>query len=720
MSRRFAGCSLIAVALFSVQPVRGAERFTQSTDVVAVEVPVQVLKDGVPVRGLTAADFEVTAGRTRETVTGFETLDLKSIPADSPAAMKAVPPSGRRRFLLFFDLTFSNQLKVKRAQDAALRLLASGFHPTDLIGVASYRPNKGPELLLNFTPDRKSVETTIDQIGFADQARLAFDPLELTSLGGGGGGGPSMAGAGKAADRAESQGGEEAAYSGYDPFIGSALASTAHMVERETRDNRQRDLNAFLKSVQAFAGALSSVQGRKNVILLSEGFDSALILGTSDIGEQDSQNVDSMFGQYWGVDSEKRFGDTKSTNNLEKMLEALRRADCVVQAIDIGGVRGQKAGGEDGLFVMANSTGGELYRNFNNLSEAVGKMLERTSVTYVLTFQPDVKRDGEYHKIRVELKDKSLGKVVYRPGFYSPLPFAKQRPIEKRLRAAGSVVSGREGGQIDLAVLAAPFATPGPKAYVPVVIEIGGASLLGDAKEGTLPAEIYVYALDAKGEVSDYFTQTLGLDLAKLGASVRAGGVKFFGDVELAPGSYSIRVLVRNGLNGIAGLKIVPVEVPAFSEGKPVLLPVFFPAPTDRWLIAREAQAKEREKGSEVPYPFMNHGQPFVPASLPALRAEAATRVSLVGYRLGEGSLSAQAMILDAGGNEAGQGNLQITGREPGEGGVHRLAATFKPPKLNPGDYTLLLTLTDAKGASETSATPFVIAPAAAPAGAGG
>jgi len=54
-----------------------SQSFTETTDVLAVEVPVQVLdKDGEPVRGLKADDFAVFDGRKQQPVTGFEVLYL--------------------------------------------------------------------------------------------------------------------------------------------------------------------------------------------------------------------------------------------------------------------------------------------------------------------------------------------------------------------------------------------------------------------------------------------------------------------------------------------------------------------------------------------------------------------------------------------------------------------------------------------------------------------
>ncbi|HXO29301.1 MAG TPA: hypothetical protein VOA80_18270, partial [Thermoanaerobaculia bacterium] len=59
-------------------PPAGSGPLSETTEVVAVEVPVQVVRDGEPVRGLAAADFEVYEGRKRLPLTGFEVLDLRA------------------------------------------------------------------------------------------------------------------------------------------------------------------------------------------------------------------------------------------------------------------------------------------------------------------------------------------------------------------------------------------------------------------------------------------------------------------------------------------------------------------------------------------------------------------------------------------------------------------------------------------------------------------
>lgn len=706
-------CGLFLVALLSLGalPARAEQRFSQSTDVVVVEVPVQVLRDGKPVRGLNRDDFEVYEGRSRQPVTGFETLDLTAAPA-TPEAVRQVPMSARRHFVLMFDLAFSTPAQMSRAREAAKGLLHGSFHPTDLVAIAAYIPAVGPRLLLGFTPDHKLVESAIDHLSPVQMAshgyKLAADPLELAEIA------ASLAdgeGAGFKGKLAESDKAADANFSAGSGFT-SHLNPVASL-ERADREAQAREITQFTKSLEVFADTLASVHGRKYVLLLSPGFESAILTGTSDDDKVWDMGSHSVRGDVWNIDNDERYGSTKVGSYLEKMLEALRRADCVVEAVDIGGIRASaddlhaaRNPGADGLFTIADSTGGEYIGNFNNLAQAMEKVLDNTSVTYVLSFQPDVKRDGQYHKIRVELKDPKGARVVYRRGYYAPKPFAQQTQTARMLDAAAQVVSGQEGGPVGLSVLTAPFKMPGEKAYVPVLIEIDGPSLTAGNPGNALPAEVYAYAMDAKGTVADYFGRTLALDLAKVGPVVSKTGIKLFADFDLPPGSYSVRVLVRNGQTGATGLRVASLEVPAFTQGSPVLLPAFFPEPPNRWLMIRQTKTRKEE----IPYPFMARDRPYVPASKPLLTPGAEAVMALTGYHLGAGPLAAQAMILTADGKEIGAGKVKVLGQEAGAGdGPERLTTTFQPPALPPGEYELLVTVSDPQGRSETSVTPFAV-----------
>ncbi|MEA2558755.1 MAG: hypothetical protein QOH06_259, partial [Acidobacteriota bacterium] len=627
-----------------------------------------------------------------------------------------VPVPARRHFLLLFDLAFSEPKAIVQARAAAKDLVAE-MHASDLAAVATYAASHGTELVLGFTSDRGQIEAAIDSLGLPELAdRTTVDPLRLyveelrqkihenT-----------VAGEGIREYKKETA----------DKILLEQMEQSMRASESANTEVQKDKITALTRSFTDLARLMRSVNGHKHVVYLSEGYDSSVLLGSKDADlEKDMQDAREK-GEVWKVDSQQRFGSADAMNDVEGMLEELRRADCTVQAVDIAGLRGtsgsqalgyERKGGRESLFQMARDTGGELYENFNDLSAAMGKMLERTGVTYVLTIQPETPPDGTYHALKVELRGLPRGaRVVHRPGYFAPKPFAQRTRMERMLLTAGQVLAGEEGGQVRMSVMTAAMpagANAEGTADVPVVVEIDGPSLLHLHQGNDLPAEIYVYALDAKGQVRDYIAQTLTLDMFKVEAKLLQSGLKFYGHLELPPGSYKARVLVRNGRTGFHGLRVAPLEVPSFAGAGPVLLPPFFPQAKGEWLVAREAQ---RPGHRELPMPFRMGDQPFLPAALPILGVGEA-RFALLGYNLAdEGDLQVRSQVLTADGREMQAGDLSLVSRATGEAGADRLELTFRPPALQPGEYLLRVTVTDAAGKAGTATTPFVVA-AAAPA----
>ncbi len=707
------GGGLWAAAATAATPGARAGALSETTAGGAVLVPVQVVRNGEPVRGLTAADFEVYDGRRKQKVTGFEVLDLAG---ERGPAMAALAPSLRRHFLFLFDLSFSEPASIVKARQMVRAMLPS-LHPSDLVAVASYSSANGPRLLLGFTSDRRQVSQAIDNLGQAQLVDRNPDPLQLIA--------------------AQPDGGRAGA------LVTENNQDLARMTERANRQQQQAVVGALARSFTDLARLLAGIHGRKEVIYLSEGFDTSLLQGSESAADQAQMAEMTVQGQGYLTDSDQRYGDTRGTNVMEKMLEEFRRSDCIIQSIDIGGARSQtpqysgamtvpvskangqsqqgeaplRRSGEGALFAMAHDTGGELYHNFNDLGVAMGQLLKKTSITYVLTFQPDeVKHDGSYHKLRVELKGQA-GKgaqVFFRPGYYVPKPYSQQTQKEKILAAADQVVGGSDSGAVRTALLVAPFRQgAADKGYVPVLIEADGPTLLEGSTGAALPAEIYAYAIDSAGAIQDFFSQSLRLDLAKAAPALRRGGLKFFGHLDLPPGEYNVRVLVRNGTTGAYGLRSQPLVVPAFGEPAAVLLQPFFPEAPGRWVMVKEAPRQKQQEAP--PYPFVIQERAYVPASLPVVPAGQEVAVALVGYHLPAGVFQGRARLLAADGKDLGDGELKIGRREsPDAEGEERLMATFRPPRdCEPGEYQLVIVLTDAQGGAHQSVTRLVVPPAA-------
>lgn len=689
-------CTLLAL------PAPGAsqERFSDTTDVVVVEVPVQVLRGGEPVRGLTRDDFEILEGRKAQEIVGFDVIDLTLSQAlPGAAAADFVPSSGRRHFLLFFDLSFSNPASIVQARQAASNLVLNSMHPSDLVGVATYTSSQGVRFPLGFTPDRKQVDLAIQTLGLPQMVETVRDPLgimfadretrlrfENPTEGGGGGLG------GNAAQR--------------EAEIRAVLEDIDRDVMAATNRNQ---ILALSSAMGDLAETLNSIEGRKHVLFLSEGFDSTVVVGSgrgSTFEEQrriQQVNEAAASGRVWEVESDERFGNTSAQNELTDMLQEFVRADATIETIDIGGLRdASNTKNEDGMFLFAAETGGQFVSNINDLSKAIGQVMERTSVTYLLAFEPKkVKYDGKFKEIKVKLKDAPRGtRVVHRPGYFDPKPLAQLTSIERRFSTAETILAGREGGSVATSVIAGAFPYSSDGAHVPVLIEIDGRSLIGSTQGDALATEIFAYAIDANGEVQDFFTQALNLDLAKVRPALEQSGFKFWGNLELPPGEYSVKVLVRNGQSGDSGLRFAQVSVPSPQSDEALLLPPFLPEPGGKWLLGREQKAD----APEYSYPFMLGEEAFIPAAKPVIARDGAATVSLIGYNLGEGSLAARAEIFTLDGNPVDGAQIVLQQRLAGRDGMEQLVASLDCSAVPAGDYRLLVSVKNLEsGATESS-----------------
>ena len=113
-------------------------------------------------------------------------------------------------------------------------------------------------------------------------------------------------------------------------------------------------------------------------------------------------------------------GSAAALHHVEGLFRSFRQEGWAIQAINVGGTRAR--GGVDTLFLLAHETGGESYENFNDPAVALTRLLERTSVTYLLSFQvDDPQPDGHFRRLKVRLRNPLPGaRVIHRPGYYGP------------------------------------------------------------------------------------------------------------------------------------------------------------------------------------------------------------------------------------------------------------------------------------------------------------
>jgi VWFA-related protein len=724
--------SLLAVPLPAQAPAKAGvpasdTRFEGTSDVLAVEVPVNVVgRDGKPVRGLTAADFEVFDEGDRQAVTNFEVIDLDVLTPEGKPAPGATAPvrdlsqepvssTARRHFMLLFDLSFSSPTAVLRARLAAREFLLNALHPTDLAAVATFSLEHGPRLVVTFTPDRSQLARAIDTLGARNPAdRAERDPLRFLIAA------PDLTvntGSGNS-DSDDDAGGTRDLRAVADQTLLEHLKAISGEVEKSEKAYDRSRIRALTRSLGDLAKSLDTVKGRKHLIYFSEGFDSRLLLGRNPSGEEAEQEQQDIHqNRLWKVDTDNRFGNPELQAAVNDMLEQFRRADCVIQAVDIGGLRAvndadnvQRGFGQDALFVMADGTGGELFKDANKLGDQLNRVLERTDVTYLLTFQrSDLKTNGAFRKLRVKANLPPGARLFHRAGYYAPRPFKDLHPLEKNLLASDGIASAAPRRDLEISLLTAPFRAASRFAYVPVIIEVGGRSLLSGQSGDKLNVEFYTYVSDDKGEMKDFFSQVVALDLAKARQAMLSTGLKYYGHLDLPPGQYRVRVLVRNADTGRTGVESAALTVPPYDAAQPVLLPPMFLEAPGSWLLVRERVGDSQQ--ASVVYPFTVKGEPYVPAARPALSRKDTVRLCLVAYNLGKGELNVAGEVLGSDGRALPGGHLSVVERtSTGIEGLDKLVATFQPTGLLAGDYVLRVAVTDpTTGSRRTNSVPFVV-----------
>jgi len=265
-----------------------------------------------------------------------------------------------------------------------------------------------------------------------------------------------------------------------------------------------------------------------------------------------------------------------------------------------------------------------------------------------------------------------------------------------KVESAALLVSGEQGGSIHVAVLPLFFPAAGGRVRVPVVLEIDGVPLLKGNTGNLLRVEIGLYALAANGAVQGSLLETIEADLSRVGTEIERSGLQYAGELALAPGDYSLRVLVRNALTSEVGLRFLPLAVPDPAAG-PLLLPPVFPNPgPDAWVAALS-------KAARVSPAMLADGG--LPAAQPVLGVGQEARFELPVWKARSVNELRVEVLRPDGGHVAELPVRILTRREAA--GLDRITASFVPAGLEPGRYLIRAVLPRAEVPAWSS--PFVL-----------
>lgn len=660
-----------AATLIFLLAAAAAAQVRETVNVNLIEVPVTVVDaSGNPVRGLTAANFEVfDQGKKRE-ITAFDAIDFAV--RDSVSAIAPMNPAARRSFLLLFDLGYSTPNSLARAQEAARRFVKESVEPRDLVGVATIDVDRGFHLLTAFTTDRELIASAIGSpLDFRGS-----DPLQIAN------------------QRSTFQPGEPIVEnpneSPYSQMATEHQRDVSKTMKREGAGAVRKRIEKQVDALGDLARMLRSVPGRKQVIFLSEGFDAEFLQGrdvhtnADQKKENEKENNSVTSGELWDVDLEARYGSATGLATLNRMASYFRSSDVVLHAIDIKGVRVQNDVAEGatinsnaGLFTLSRPTGGLVFQNSNDLTDNFARMLRAQEVVYVLGFQVPSIKAGSFHALKVKVAGVNAAHLSYRAGYFET---GAETLAEKSLSDAEIIVNDIPKRDVRVDALAAAFPIDDAHAQVAVVLEINGQDLLQAAKDGQALAEVYVYAFDRDGVVRDRLFEKMRLDLAKAGDRLQATGVKFIASLTLPPGEYAVKALVRIPDSDRRGFARANVRVPR--PGEVAATSFFVDEPPPRWVLVRGTTLDLAR------YPFQMGGKPLVPSVVPHLHNGEKRRFAVFAAGSSVETIKADATLV---------------AEEMSEGLAKRFYA-FDPAGLPPGPAGLRIT-----AGGQTASLQFVI-----------
>jgi len=663
--------------LFLLATSAASAQVKETIDVHLVEVPVTVVdRSGNPVRGLTGANFELFDQGTKRAIGNFDAIDFESEAVRSASPLN---PSARRNFVLLFDLSFSSPTGRKKAQEAARNFIAKGMGRRDLAAVATIDVDRGFRMITALTTDRNLLGGAIAN----PRTFVSADPLRIAGT--------------DVLQLAPTDNVSRADVNAVDDFAADIARGEKKLNDQYNRTRIERQL----RLLSDLGRTLRVLPGRKQIIFFTEGFDPRLVRGRdarSGLDEQDDVSQ-TMSGNVWRVDTDARYGSSMTMTILDEMARTLRGSDVVLHAVDIQGVRvqndenGSRINSNDALHLLSRPTGGEVFKNSNDVNADLEKMLRAQNVVYVLGFRAPVSNDGKFHELNVRVTGVPGARVFHRAGYYDS---GAQNALERSLTNAEIVLNDIAQSDLKVAALAAAFPAKDGNAQVPVVIDIAAAGLLHEANANDVVAEVFVYAFDDQGVVRDRSYQRLTINTSRMAGRE---GIKYFPTLSLPPGKYALKTLVRVAGTERKGFARTDVDVPSTNDVA-VMPPMFVDDPA-KWIVVRGASH------DDAPFPFHINGEPFMPSASAGVSNGHSRRVALFVFNVEPDELAWDASAIDALGPHPGASVVlqRLKGQD-----VIKFLLDYSPADLLAGPASFDVTV-HKKGSSDArkASVPLVV-----------
>jgi VWFA-related protein len=567
--------TVLALTLWaSGSPLRGqeaerrlppAESATVSVDVVVRDSKGQIVDD------LTASDFEVFEDGVPQTVGPFERVFTSppstvaapvEAPSSAPAANAAARlPAARPTTIAFvFDrLSTEGRVAAQRAARDYLRERGQD----DVAGVFSVEETL--VVLQDFTSDPALVLAGVEALG----TRLAQSGSSRLEQARGTTGGRLAANLAQATVASIAHTNNPAQEASRAMAQIKATQLTMAQAAADSFERLARDEQGFATShaLTAIVDALRAVPGRKAVVLFSEGLfrtEATENLFLSVVHSANRASVSVYAALADGL-------QTKTLEFLTQMeITSAAKLSMARQASgdDAGGgayMRGLEQTADmvrfnprSSLEWIADSTGGILVHDTNDLTGAVRRISSDLRSYYVLGYTPTNDTfDGRFRKITVKVRRRGVD-VRARSGYFA---VRSTGPVLSHVAVPLALLeAGKRPRALTVYTGAWPFPAREGPARVPVMVSFPAASIarLASTRKGRLDITLLARIRSAHGGEP---VETMSRRFLLEPGSKAEGDVSLLRDTWLSPGHYILEAVAYEAGSGQAGVVTADIEV---------------------------------------------------------------------------------------------------------------------------------------------------------------
>jgi VWFA-related protein len=317
----------------------------------------------------------------------------------------------------------------------------------------------------------------------------------------------------------------------------------------------EQETRVALLTLKDMIRRMSAMPGQRTIILISPGFYTL-----NDQRQDETDAIDRAIKANVTISALDARGLYTDTPDITKRSYSVQ-AEIVKQQM----MRESNRANSDVMAELADGTGGTLIQNTNDLETGLHDLAATPEVYYVLAFSPqNLKLDGSYHDLKVKLKNPAGLTAKARRGYYAPRHLSSADEDAKE-EISQALFSREEMRDIPAEIHTQFFKASAAEARLVVVARIDVRKLKYRKVDGRNGNDVMVVAglFDRNGNYLQSVSKMLTMRLKdETLAGQLNSGVSVRSDFKVAPGTYVIRLVLRDAEGQTMAAQNGAVEIP--------------------------------------------------------------------------------------------------------------------------------------------------------------